>query len=241
MRKLYAAYIALIDMAKSTPFIDYDVAVKMQVAHAKQFTSRDDDLNELVTSAESELYAIAERANNGEMTEDEFKREYLAALLLLLQRAAAMGGDAGEFGALPQNARVEIDRLYTTQVNNLDNLARDIYSGRYQARDTAQPGRPVQNEEQGKSKLLNRIVLWSVAIAAAVGIGKLHTSEVLMWVYGPTEHCDDCTRLNGQVHTREEWLASPWRPQGSNLQCGGWNCQCTLSPMPADTPTRGNF
>jgi hypothetical protein len=56
----------------------------------------------------------------------------------------------------------------------------------------------------------------------------------LEWIVGPTEHCGDCLRLNGQVHSAEAWAASGWQPQSSALECGGFNCQCSLVPTDAD-------
>jgi hypothetical protein len=48
------------------------------------------------------------------------------------------------------------------------------------------------------------------------------------WVYGDTEHCKDCLRLNGQVHRFKDWLAKGWQPASSRLFCKGFNCRCRL-------------
>lgn len=47
------------------------------------------------------------------------------------------------------------------------------------------------------------------------------------WVYGDTEHCADCRRLNGQKHRLKEW-SDHVMPKSSDLECHGYNCQCTL-------------
>jgi hypothetical protein len=65
--------------------------------------------------------------------------------------------------------------------------------------------------------------------------------EYLRWEYGETEHCSDCLRLHGQVHTRAEWRESGWRPQGLNLFCTGRHCQCELVPAGFEGPGRGEF
>jgi hypothetical protein len=52
----------------------------------------------------------------------------------------------------------------------------------------------------------------------------------LKWVYGPTEHCDDCRKLNGRVYRASTWAAYDLQPQNRNLQCGGWRCQCKFHP-----------
>lgn len=48
------------------------------------------------------------------------------------------------------------------------------------------------------------------------------------WVYGDTEHCEDCQRLNGQKHRMSEWMDNGILPKSSDLQCNGYNCQCEL-------------
>ena len=58
--------------------------------------------------------------------------------------------------------------------------------------------------------------------------------QMLEWMYGDTEHCEDCQRLNGIVATAQEWHDSGWTPQSRGLQCGGYHCQCQL--LPTDKP-----
>lgn len=48
------------------------------------------------------------------------------------------------------------------------------------------------------------------------------------WVYGDTEHCDDCRRLNGQKHRLKDWHSKGWLPKDSKLECKGFNCECQL-------------
>lgn len=59
------------------------------------------------------------------------------------------------------------------------------------------------------------------------------------WEYGATEHCSDCLRLHGQVHTREEWRLSGLTPQGLDLACTGRHCQCGF--VADDGPGKGDF
>lgn len=61
----------------------------------------------------------------------------------------------------------------------------------------------------------------------------------LKWVVGPTEHCSDCLRLNGQVHPPDVWAASGWQPQARVLECGGFRCQCSF--VPTDEEESGGF
>jgi hypothetical protein len=58
------------------------------------------------------------------------------------------------------------------------------------------------------------------------GLASADKNGLYEWVYGDTEHCEDCLRLNGQKHRLKGWLNSGFMPQGSTLACGGFNCKC---------------
>jgi hypothetical protein len=79
----------------------------------------------------------------------------------------------------------------------------------------------------------NRINLWTASIeaAGAAGLASAKANEMVTWRLGATEeHCATCNQLNGQSH-RRKWFASrnyyPQKP-GAALDCGGYNCLCTL-------------
>jgi hypothetical protein len=56
----------------------------------------------------------------------------------------------------------------------------------------------------------------------------------LIWTLGATEqHCSSCGQLDGVVAYAREWEAAQLRPQNPPhelLECGGWKCDCSLSP-----------
>lgn len=60
------------------------------------------------------------------------------------------------------------------------------------------------------------------------GLESSDTDGLYEWVYGDTEHCEDCQRLNGQKHRMSEWLDSGWLPKSDELECHGYNCKCEL-------------
>jgi hypothetical protein len=61
-----------------------------------------------------------------------------------------------------------------------------------------------------------------------------------IWQIGNTEqHCEDCLRLNGQVHTMKEWKQANWLPKTNRLACKGFRCDCSL--IPTDLETKGAF
>lgn len=84
-------------------------------------------------------------------------------------------------------------------------------------------------------RLLARAEMWAtryneVRDQARAYFGGL---ERLVWRVGPTEHCETCLLLNGVVATAVEWNAARMRgyyPKSPKLACGGFRCQCELSP-----------
>ena len=55
----------------------------------------------------------------------------------------------------------------------------------------------------------------------------------LEWVYGEAEHCETCLSLNGIVARASVWDelgVKPQQPPNDILECGGWNCKCSLQP-----------
>ena len=57
----------------------------------------------------------------------------------------------------------------------------------------------------------------------------------LKWVVGPTkEHCTTCfDKLQGKVKRASTWRRlgiQPQSPPNPMLECGGWNCLCSLQP-----------
>ena len=58
------------------------------------------------------------------------------------------------------------------------------------------------------------------------------SDQKLRWVLGPTEHCTTCAKLSGRIKRGSYWQSHvmPQSPPNGQLECGGWNCQCTLQP-----------
>lgn len=90
-------------------------------------------------------------------------------------------------------------------------------------------------QEKFETAFGNRINVWANRYTDVVNQAILYwgKKERLIWRYGSREnHCDTCGQLNGIVAFGEEWSRvglHPQRPPNVKLECGGWNCGCTLT------------
>ncbi len=125
----------------------------------------------------------------------------------------------------------ENERLATEAA---DRLAVDVYDNRLFDR---QPDMSTTPQERRSS----RVALWVGTALGLYALGQMFRPDDpnLQWRVGPTEHCGDCLRLDGQIHTASEWRASGWQPQGRNLECHGYRCQCGL--YETNESPQGNF
>lgn len=90
--------------------------------------------------------------------------------------------------------------------------------------------------ETGPKPFQARVPLWVNRYNEMVNAAMLWFGgqERLEWVLGATEdHCEQCANLDGIVATARAWDESGFHPQGAPnelLECGGWRCDCSLSP-----------
>lgn len=85
-----------------------------------------------------------------------------------------------------------------------------------------------------QDQLDNHLQMWinkSLRKAYYKGLESAGRNKWYMWVYGLTEHCDTCLMAHGQVHRMKAWVNAGILPQSDNLQCGGYHCQCVLTPV----------
>jgi hypothetical protein len=61
------------------------------------------------------------------------------------------------------------------------------------------------------------------------GLLSADSNGLYEWRLGKTEaHCATCLRMNGAIKRLSKWHEDGILPQGSELECGGWQCDCTL-------------
>jgi hypothetical protein len=188
-------------------------------------------------------------ANTGDIDQDEFEEELsgitLAILLLALllgsenkseaaqelidAARAVLAGDMSEVDTLKDDDLLSValtdderkalnDKI---SVSETSTLAGDIYTGKY---------------ADNVSELLTRLGMWGATALTMFGVGELFSKaeQRKKWRLGVRKtHCDNCLRLDGQVHTSSAWAKSGYYP-GFHLLCG-----CGLDDT--DEPENGGF
>ena len=63
--------------------------------------------------------------------------------------------------------------------------------------------------------------------------------QKLEWVYGLTEYCSDCRRLNGRIYRASAWRNADLYPRKRSLECKGFRCACEF--VPTNKPATPGF
>ncbi len=131
--------------------------------------------------------------------------------------------DYGETSPLPAYLETYYQDAVSKQYGFVDQYYRDIVDARVD-------GTPID-------PLISRADLWgnrwNESYNEANNIITQKNGGNLIWQYGETEHCDTCQALNGIVASAKEWQTAGVKPQNAPnkmIDCGGWRCQCELSP-----------
>lgn len=158
------------------------------------------------------------------------------SLIVSLQAYLALGGSSSDAAILiSEFDALDLPDSIRTQLDETIAITEESVAGLTEAAAT-------KGVEEGAASLASRLGLWIFTAFGMYNLGKMaQTSDPrLVWNLGATErHCGDCSRLAGQVHTASEWAASSFRPQGGNLECRGFRCDCGLSET--SDPVSGSF
>lgn len=166
---------------------------------------------------ESDLAAIFADANAGSISKTSFKARMRSTINTYGKAAYLDGLEAGgvEVDSLDGEDSDTFAGLLASQSMYVSNVADEIY-----ATETGLKGTPDFKAGMWGNKTLTPFYQAGLMSADMNGLYK--------WVYGDTEHCDDCRRLNGQKHRLKDWKKKGWMPQASQLKCKGYNCKCGL-------------
>lgn len=132
--------------------------------------------------------------------------------------------DEGGSGELPEYLQASYQAAVANQYAFVDGFYRNTVDARID-------GTPI-------TPLLARAELWAQrwleSYNEAVRLITIDGGGNLVWQLGATEeHCPECAALNGLVMSAKQWNQIGVRPQNApnkSLTCGGWRCDCSLSP-----------
>jgi len=190
----------------------------------------EDPLSDALDTYHDELLDLAQSANESLITQSVFEDALLTLSGLTLLAIFELGYNDPSYNDRETKLSPIITSLINTNADAIPGFADAIYSGRYTDR---------------KDVLERRVALWRDSASAAYPIGQISApsrkDQRYEFVMGPTsDHCVDCTRLDGQVHTSSEWQAnSKYLPRSRDLACSGFRCLCTLEET--DDAISGNF
>ena len=129
---------------------------------------------------------------------------------------------------MTQEDTTRMSELIAEQTGQVFGFAEDI---------ATQEGADHLSGENHLPGLLSRAQLWANAYQDMVNQAVLFTSDQkdkLKWTEGDTVvKCDECVALDGIVAPASVWQdlgVMPQNPPNSAITCGGWRCQCTLTP-----------
>jgi len=160
----------------------------------------------------------------GEFSYDWFFDSMSTAINYHIRQAWAAGSK--ECGIFPneysQPERVALEQAINYELQWIDGFAAAIEEG--------------SKANGGKlGPLMARAAIWtgrwegirSQAMAMACADKKLK------WVYGDTQHCSSCAKLNGKIKRASYWNERGILPRvhgADYLSCNGFRCRCVLQP-----------
>ena len=121
---------------------------------------------------------------------------------------------------MDEEMQAQLDEIIKSEQDHLTNLA-DLINKQREA-------------DAGMDAINARVETWAARYTDVVNRAKLASSKNnwrFEWIYGDTEHCATCEKLNGTILKAWEWEESefhPQRPPNEMLDCGGWKCKCKL-------------
>lgn len=177
---------------------------------------------------ELEVEDLLAAARNDEKTRQQF-RSKLASLLSKFGKLAFLDGltDGGiDEPVLSDEDKDTVATMLAEQSQYVSGLADVLFKG-----DGISDAEAAQRPAMWWNKSINPFYQAGLASADKDGLYE--------WVYGDTEHCADCVKLNGQRHRMKDYIKRGWLPQADALACHGFNCKCKLVKVAGRA--RGNW
>lgn len=192
-------------------------------AHAGIFTRAEKRLRSIKAiqatrlDFEEALEAVITEARAGNITRVRFGN-ILRDVIRRFGRMAYIDGlvDGGVTGAeLDEEDESNITSLTKEQSQYVTGLGDTLYK---------EGGISDEEAKQKPAMWFNK----TIAPFYTAGLSSADKNGYYEWVYGDTEHCEDCRALNGQVHRLKDYERTGWLPKAEKLECKGFNCKCNL-------------
>lgn len=182
-------------------------------------------VNEVLRDYDNRLTRFAHEALNGQMDAVDFRRAHKALIKSLAPDAYKEGISEG--GGDPADLDAEDAQAVIGFVDEQSSYVNDFAKWLVSTNDAGK-----RNWPEKRAELATRIDYWvqSMRALAQQALGKAQGDPVCEWKVGETEHCDTCAELDGQRHKMSWYLKRGYKPRtpGAELDCKGFNCQCSL-------------
>lgn len=161
---------------------------------------------------------LVKSLKSGGLEQPKFESELEQLVRTYYERMYMIGSGNPPTG---EEERSELDSELALALAAIPLLSSDVKAGLF--------------DEDTEGRIERRTGLWLTALALVYNMGKSRSGKLLQWRLGNTEdHCSTCIRLNGQKKSGQEWREGGYLPQSRALECGGWNCDCSLVEVNAD-------
>lgn len=204
---------------------DTQVKEKVLSSHTKQIAQDDPDLERY----ERQLALLVASAVRGEISRERFEGALEQIVIAMLSTLFSRGA-LQVYSEWTEEMRAVLDQQADIHLESLSSFADDIFSGRY------------ADDELGLGGAMLRVGTWVTIASGMFFLGELFRRDdpFLRWNYSILkEHCGDCARLNGQVHTASEWRSMGLHPRSFGLECRGVHCGCYFTQVSG--PSMGGY
>lgn len=173
----------------------------------------------------SRLWQAALRLFNGGK-DASFISSFARSIDQQLTEAWNEGADA--VGVAPEDMTEDDAAMLNGIIDNENTFLEGMGMDIAEARDSG------MTEADFENKFGSRVDIWANRYNEVVNEAKVYFGgkQKLVWRLGATEkHCASCKALDGIVAWAQEWDQAgvkPQSPPNNTLECGGWNCDCSL-------------
>jgi hypothetical protein len=184
----------------------------------------------IVLDFKTRLTSFAVEAFEGKMDKIDLQRAMRALLKQDASEVYIEGMIEGGFES-EEDARANMDEPDTSAIKDWY-TTQSAFVGEFAKAAVA--ARTADDRTGAQQSIFNRCDLWAQSLDSLGGLGRAsaQANKPGTWKLGKTEeHCETCAQLNGQRH-RVKWFISrgylPRQPGSEMLECGGWNCDCSI-------------